>query len=158
MTKRVNLKNALLLPHVKALIDEGHTVTINVKGRSMRPFLEHERDKVTLSAAKELHVGDAVLAEDVPDHYVLHRIIEIDGEHLTLMGDGNLCGTEHCLRENVLGIVTQYISPKRTISATDKALCRKIRLWRKLLPIRRYLLWLYRFFYLTQNNKHTAKE
>ncbi len=122
-----------------------HTAIIWVKGYSMRPFLEHMRDKVQLAyPTRPLVVGDAVLAEITPGHYVLHRIIRIEGEHITLMGDGNLRGTEHCRLQDVAGIVTHYIRPKRTILAADPALNRRIRRWRRLLPIRRYLLLFYR--------------
>ena len=110
----------------------------------MRPFLEHERDRVVLEPAGELHIGDAVLAEIEPDHYVLHRIIAIEDDRLTLMGDGNTRGTESCKREDVAGIVTQYLRPHRTLLASDPKLQRRIRLWRRLLPIRRYLLIIYK--------------
>lgn len=141
---RVELPNEVLLGLARDMIRSGHTVTIHVKGYSMRPFLEHQRDKVLLEAAGELRVGDAVLAEITPGHYVLHRIIDMKGDHLILQGDGNIRGVEHCVRADVAGIVTRYIRPNRTIEAADKALCRRIRLWRRLRPIRRYLLFIYK--------------
>ncbi len=143
-SQSVQLPNDVLLGLARDKIREGHTVTINVRGYSMRPFLEHERDKVLLVAPAELHVGDAVLAEITPGTYVLHRIISLDGERVTLMGDGNIRGTEHCLRKDVAGVVIRYIRPNRTIDAGDATLLRRIRLWRKLLPIRRILLFVYR--------------
>ncbi len=142
--RKVELPNAVLLKQVGELIKEGHTATIYVKGYSMRPFLEHCRDKVVLAAVGELRPGDAVLAEIRRGVYVLHRIISMDGDRLTLMGDGNLRGTEQCRLSDVVAIVTHYISPRRTISASDPVLCRRIRLWRRLLPVRRYLLWIYK--------------
>ena len=141
---RVELPNEVLLGLARDMIRRGHTVTIHVKGYSMRPFLEHRRDKVLLEAARELHVGDAVLAEITLEHYVLHRIINKEGEHLVLQGDGNIRGVEHCTTADVAGIVTRYIRPNRTIEATDRRLCRRIRLWRRLRPIRRYLLFVYK--------------
>ena len=87
--RRMEVPNAVLLGQVKEAIREGHTATINVKGYSMRPFLEHCRDKVRLASFTDLKVGDAVLAEFSPDKYVLHRIIEIDGDVVVMMGDGN---------------------------------------------------------------------
>ena len=97
------------------------------------------------------NIGDAVLAEIFPGKYVLHRIIEITPNHqdgsldeITLMGDGNIKGTEKCLRKDICGIVTHYIRPNRTIPADNPSLIRRIRLWRKLLPDRRYLLFIYK--------------
>lgn len=138
------IPNRVLLGLARDMIREGHTATISVKGYSMRPFLEHERDRVVLDAPKDLKVGDAVLAEIAKDHYVLHRIIDIDGDRVTLMGDGNISGTETCRVSDVAGVVTQYLRPRRMMFASDPKLQRRIRLWRKLLPVRRYLLFIYK--------------
>ena len=48
------------------------------------------------------------------------------------------------MMEDVSGLVTQYIRPNRTIPADDPQLVRRIRLWRRLRPIRRYLLFIYK--------------
>lgn len=142
--RRMEVPNAVLLGQVKEAIREGHTVTINVKGYSMRPFLEHCRDKVRLAPFTDLKVGDAVLAEFSPDVYVLHRIMNIDGDTVRLMGDGNLSGMEVCRKADVVGMVTHYIRRGKTIPASDPRLQRYVRWWRKLLPVRRYLLYIYR--------------
>lgn len=141
---RKEIPNKVLLGLARDMIREGHTATISVKGFSMRPFLEHQRDRVLLEAPGDLAIGDAILAEIEPDHYVLHRIIAIDGDRITLMGDGNVRGTENCFRKDVAGVVTQYLRPRRTLLASDKRLQRRIRFWRRLLPVRRYLLFIYR--------------
>jgi len=141
---RKEIPNDVLLGLAREMIAEGHTATINVKGYSMRPFLEHQRDKVRLEACPQVRDYDAVLAEVSPGHYVLHRVIAIDGEIITLMGDGNIRGTEHCLSSDIAGIVTEYIRPNRVIKASDKKLQFQLRLWRKLLPVRRYLLIFYK--------------
>ena len=142
--RRMEVPNAVLLGQVKEAIREGHTVTINVKGYSMRPFLEHCRDKVRLASFTDLKVGDAVLAEFSPDVYVLHRIMNIDGDTVRLMGDGNLSGMEVCRKADVVGMVTHYIRRGKTIPASDPRLQRYVRWWSKLLPVRRYLLYIYR--------------
>ena len=41
--------NAQFLPEVVKLLNEGHTVTLKLKGFSMRPFLEDGRDKALLT-------------------------------------------------------------------------------------------------------------
>lgn len=141
---RIEVPNAILLGEVKEALRGGHSVLINVKGYSMRPFLESGRDKVRLSPVSTLQVGDAVLAEIWKDTYVLHRIVAIEGDGLTLMGDGNLRGVEHCRRSDVAGVVTCYVRRGRDIEASDPRLCRRVRLWRRLLPLRRYLLCVYK--------------
>lgn len=75
----------MLIPQFKQLLDEGHTVRFRVRGISMRPFLEDQRDIVTLAPlSKAPEVGDAILAEVAPKHYVLHRVVRLQGDQITL--------------------------------------------------------------------------
>ncbi len=143
--KEVQFANAVLLPEVVKLLEEGHTVTLRLKGFSMRPFLENERDKALLKAAEEIHVGDPVLAEINPGVYVLHRIIDINDDDVTLRGDGNLT-TENCKRGDVKGIaVGFYRKGRKHLDKTDGLKWKTYSwLWMRLFPIRRYLLAFYR--------------
>lgn len=143
---RHELPNDGYLGLVSEALASGHTGIIWVKGYSMRPFIEHGRDRVKLVPPSQFGVGDAVLAEIAPGHYVLHRIIRIDGEQVTLQGDGNVRGEEHCWRSDVRGVVSEYIRPRRTLLASDPALRRRIRLWRWLRPLRRILLFVYKSY------------
>lgn len=144
-TVEMQFANAKLLPEIIKLLEEGHSVTLQLRGFSMRPFLEDKRDKALLTKAKNVKVGDPVLAEVSPKHYVLHRIIKIEGDHVTLRGDGNL-GTEDCNLENVKASVIGFYRKGRT--RLDKTDSRKWKvysfIWTRLFPIRRYLLAAYR--------------
>jgi len=139
------LANAEFLPHVVALLNEGHTVTLPLRGFSMRPFLEDGRDKALLKKAETVSVGDVILAELYPGHYVLHRIIRIEGDNITLRGDGNL-SDEHCRLDHVRAIAIGFFRKGR--SRADLTTGRKWRIysaiWAHLFPIRRYLLFIYR--------------
>lgn len=142
--KILEIPNDILLGAVKKALREGHTCTISVKGRSMRPFLEDKRDRVILApVTSPLAIGDAVLAEIREDTYVLHRIIEINGNVVTLMGDGNLRGTETCRAEDICGIVTRYIHPRLSFSAASRTTRSAVKVWRRLLPVRYPLLKMY---------------
>ena len=57
--------NAELLPEIVKMLNEGHTITLRLRGFSMRPFLEDNRDKAlfTKPILENLKVGDPVLAE-----------------------------------------------------------------------------------------------
>ena len=139
--KTIQMANAVLLPEVVRLLEEGHTVTLPLRGYSMRPFLENGRDKALLRKPESINVGDAVLAEIAPKHFVLHRIVSIKGDHVTLRGDGNL-GVEHCRPGDVKATaVGFYRKGREQLDRTDG---RKWRIyswvWTRLLPLRRYLL------------------
>ena len=75
--QEIQFANAVLLPEIVKMLNEGHTVTLRLKGFSMRPFLEDGRDKALLTKPTNPKVGDPVLAEIAPKHFVLHRIISI---------------------------------------------------------------------------------
>lgn len=148
----VSVPNPLYVASLRTFIEEGETVQFPVRGWSMRVFVEHERDKAILKACdpQALKKGDVVLARiDTPDDsevYVLHRIIDTDGQRLTLMGDGNLQGTETCQRQNVIAIAIGFLRKGRT--TPDLTTSRKWRIyswwWVRLLPIRRWLILFWR--------------
>jgi len=141
--KTVKMPNDVFLPFVIEQLKEGHTVTLPLRGRSMRPFLEDGRDKALLTLAVHTEVGDAVLAEISTGHFVLHRIIKIDGQQVTLRGDGNL-SNEYCLLSDIKAkAVGFYRKGRQTLDSTDDYKWRVYSWWwMHLYPIRRYLLFL----------------
>lgn len=143
--KTISFLNALLIPELVKIMDEGHTITITPKGVSMRPFLESQRDKAVLKKATNPQVGDVVLAEVSPRRYVLHRIIKISDSIVTLRGDGNI-GVEMCHVKDVKAVaIGFYRKGRETLDRTDG---RKWKIyswaWTKLFPIRRYLIGAYK--------------
>ncbi|MBR6962167.1 MAG: S24/S26 family peptidase [Prevotella sp.] len=145
----VKMANSVLLPEIVRLLNEGHTVTLRLRGFSMRPFLEDGRDKALLTKAVSPKVGDPVLAEIEPKHFVLHRIISIQGDNVVLRGDGNL-GVEHCKLGDVKGAVIGFYRKGRSkLDRTDGKKWRTYSwIWTRLYPIRRYLLAFYRRIWL----------
>lgn len=135
------LPNDLLLGEVERLLAEGRDVMLVPKGRSMLPFIRGGTDKVLLRkpSEAELGVGDIVLARTGEGQYVIHRIIAIADARITLMGDGNLHGTEMVEKNDVAGKVVEIITPTGQHGKPSHGW-----LWRKLLPIRKYLLKIYR--------------
>lgn len=112
--KTLTIPNEVLIPQIATLIKEGRNVTFLVKGFSMRPFLENARDKVILSPVrKDIEAGDVVLAEVGTRRYVLHRVLRRRGNELTLLGDGNVRGTEQCRIADVVGIATGFYRKQR---------------------------------------------
>ena len=133
--------NAIFLPQVVTLIAEGHTVTLPLRGYSMRPFLENERDKALLAEATDIREGDVVLAELYEGYYVLHRIVAIRFQDVTLLGDGNLT-KEYCQLDDIRAKAIGFYRKNRTKpDLTDGMKWRLYSwIWTRLFPIRRYLL------------------
>ena len=130
----------LNLAQVPHLLDEGKAVVLKqIYGNSMLPFIRGGVDSVRLRKPEGVKVGDIVLAV-FGGRPIVHRVIAIDGTKVTLMGDGNPKGmTEKGDLSNVLGIVDQIISPSGRSRKPSNG-----KVWRRLLPVRKYLLKIYR--------------
>lgn len=130
---------------VTALLEEGKEVTIPVKGFSMLPFIRGEKDLVVLRTPdRDLLVGDIVLFR-YGGRYVMHRIISMEGERIVIRGDGVPQSTERVTRADVCALATKIIrGGKREVDPYSPCQRRKIRLWERLLPVRGYLLAIYR--------------
>lgn len=141
MDKRT-LPNEVLLGEVAAVLRDGREAVIIPSGNSMLPFIRGGVDRVTIRRQADVAVGDIVLVQ-AGERYLLHRIVAREGDALTLMGDGNLAGTERCTVTDVLGTVTEIIRPSGRRRAPGRA-----RLWRALKPVRRYLLAIYKRLFI----------
>ena len=127
------------------LVREGVNVTLPVNGYSMLPFIIGGKESVILHRPGLIAVGDVVLAWVDGNRYVVHRIINIDGDRVTLMGDGNVRGTEHCLLKDIKARVTHVVDAKdKKRDLYSRWRVRAAKLWYWLRPIRRYLLAIYR--------------
>ena len=125
------------------LAREGVRVTFPLKGQSMLPFIIGGKESVILRRPGVIDVGDVVLAWVDGCRYVVHRIIRIDGDRITLMGDGNLT-TEHCALSDIKARVTHVVDAKdKTHYLYNRWRMFGAKVWYWLRPIRRYLLAIY---------------
>ena len=146
---QIQFENSKLFPIIIDEINKGHTVTLNLRGISMRPFLEDRRDQALLTKLNNPQVLDPVLAEVNPGHYVLHRIIKMDGDDVTLLGDGNL-RPEYCKKDDLrASVVGFYRKGRKTLDRTDGWKWRIYsRIWMLLTPVRRWPLAFHRRIWL----------
>ena len=125
------------------VLSEGKGVVFTPKGNSMLPFIRSGRDSVVLSPLmRPLEIGDILLVK-IGDRYFLHRVFNLHGNEVTLMGDGNLHEKELCMITDVIGIVTEIRKENGKIIIPGKG-----KLWRMVRPLRRYLLAFYRRVFL----------
>ena len=139
------MTDEIIIHEAIRLVDEGVSVTFPVKGYSMLPFIIGGRESVILQKPQSVRLGDVVLAWVDDCRYVVHRVIGIEGEHVILMGDGNILGVEHCLLSDVKALATHVVDAKgckRDLYAPWRQ--RASRLWWQMRPVRRYILAIYR--------------
>lgn len=142
----LELPNDVFLKEVKALVADGHRVTLRVRGVSMRPFLEDRRDRIVLEKPSSPQVGDAVLAEIAPGKYVYHRIVTIKDDMVTLKGDGNIWGVEQCRIEDIAASTYAFIRKGREYFPQGGVWRWYSFLWPQWPFARRVLLKMYRIF------------
>lgn len=99
------MNNREMFSVVRDLLLEGSPVRVSVKGQSMLPFFR-SGSTVSLRPIREedFRKYNVVLA-DTGRNFVIHRIIALDGDMVTLLGDGNIYGTESMTRDKVYGII-----------------------------------------------------
>lgn len=122
--------NRMLFAETRDQLLAGREVVVRVLGQSMLPFFR-SGSRITLRPLREgdLRRGHVVLGETDNGHFVVHRILTVCDERVTLLGDGNTVGTETIPRERIYGIVD----------------CGRLHLWlaerwMRLRPLRRYSL------------------
>ena len=127
------IANRELFGIVRDSLLEGNTVRVSVKGESMLPFFR-SGSTITLRPVREEDIRKYnVVMADAGHAFVVHRIIDICKERITLFGDGNIKGTEQVSRDKIYGVVD--CSPLHIFFA-------KIWLWMR--PVRRFPLAVFR--------------
>lgn len=115
---KLELRNDIFFAEVERRINDGQSVTIPVKGFSMRPMMRSEKDKVILTAHSDNNIKQgAVMLFRHNGHHIMHRIVKIEGQNITFAGDGNYRKTEQATKDDIVAQVTAIIRPSgRTIS------------------------------------------
>lgn len=115
LSKRI-IPNDLFFEQVKERLNAGQKVKIPVAGRSMEPFLQNG-DLVVLKRFEEndLMNGRIVLAY-FNNAYVLHRIVRIKENTVTLAGDGNIQQVETITDKDILAVVIQAYRREKELS------------------------------------------
>lgn len=145
----MQLPNSVIIPEVARLVKEGKSVTLPLRGYSMRPYLEDQRDKgLLVKPIEPLKVGDVILAEIEPLRYALHRIVKIEGDDITMYGDGNF-SPEYIKKDDVFAIaIGFYRKGSNKLDSVDSIYYKVYwRTWVALRPVRRYLLIIWRLYH-----------
>jgi len=148
MMGKITLPNDVLLDEVARLVAEGEAVTLMTKGASMLPFIVGGRDSVVLVRPEELFPGMIVLAYVQGGRYVLHRILSVDDAKVVLMGDGNIKGVEVCAPADVKAVAVRISRPSGEVDCLSKRHLRQASIWKTLLPVRRWILAVYRRLFI----------
>lgn len=128
---RLELSNELFFAEVEQLISQGESVTITIKGNSMRPWLQNSKHKVIVKPLADsiLQCGDIALFRYKGKH-ILHRVVKIENGKITFSGDGNIGIKEQASKDDVIALVESIITPSgRVIECNSNEWKTKSKLW-----------------------------
>lgn len=132
---------AEVLPRLIAALEAGRPCRLTVTGTSMLPFLRDRRDAVLLEkAAAPFERGQILLYLRPHGQPILHRIHRVREDGMLLM-----CGDAQRMLEpiapgQVLARVTHVERGGVQLACAEPALRRKVALWQRLFPLRRYIM------------------
>lgn len=153
MQDKLKLPNNLFFSEVEQWLAAERSVELPAKGRSMWPFVVEGRDKIVLRRPATVRMGDIVLAHMEQSRYVLHRVYRLEKDAITLMGDGNCYVQEHCRLSDICGVATEIVRKRQRVDCRSRREQRLWRLWKQLLPVRKWLLRIYRLYLQTHKRK-----
>lgn len=139
-TKTVKLES--LLPIITDTLSSGGEIKLPITGVSMTPLLKEGRDFVILKSADgPLKKYDLPLYRRDNGMFVLHRVIGVqaDGSYV-LCGDGQILLENGITDRHIIGLVSAIERKGRSFSVTAWHYKLYCRIWRALMPVRKYLV------------------
>jgi len=141
---RLVINNDILFAEVLQRLSEGKEVIIPCKGVSMLPFIRPGIDTVKLGRIDSVKPGDIVLFH-LHGRYLLHRVQKVGPKTAKIMGDGSIKFFEICPIDHIYAKAISILrNGTEEVNPYSPTMMFKARIWKLLLPIRRYLLYIYR--------------
>jgi len=104
------VSNEALFALARELFSMDKKIKFVVAGVSMRPFIRHNRDMVTLAGVSfsEIKVTDIVLTYDEQlQKYILHRVVKKTADNYYMVGDAYTKLERPYVPDNLIGVVTE---------------------------------------------------
>ena len=130
---------AQLSPLMESVLSNGGTVDLTVTGNSMFPMLKHRVSRVRLAAADSLTKGDIPLYRRDNGKFVLHRIVEHNGDSYSCCGDNQWYLETGIRKDQMIAVVTAFARGTRWVSCSDPFYGFYWRTWVAVRPVRRLI-------------------
>jgi len=111
-------------------------------GVSMLPLLRQGKDLfiVKKKSSKRCLRGDVVLYRRPPNHYVLHRIIEVNKNSYTILGDNCIKKEYNIKDKDIIGVMTGFVRNGKEYTTSNRLYKLYTRFWLFFNPLRVFLL------------------
>lgn len=134
-----DLRLEQLMPIIRESLSQGKSVRFSPRGVSMLPMLRQGLDSVELSPLPErLKKYDLPLYQRRNGQYVLHRVVGVDGDTYTCIGD-NQFELEHSVaHEQMIAVVTAFFREQKAHSVNEFGYKTYCRVWHNSRGVRRF--------------------
>ena len=129
-----------LMPLIKETIAAGRSIRFSVTGNSMFPLFANRRDSVTVSPADQVRKYDIVLHMRADGTYIMHRVIGVRGNMLTIAGDNEDKKEKNVPVDAVIAKVTSFTRKGRIYNMKEFGYRLYSRVWLMVFPVRLYIL------------------
>ena len=129
-----------LAPVIEQKVNSGGKVKFTVTGISMYPLLMDRRDQVIVEKAENINKYDIVLHRRHSGQYILHRVIGVKGDILTIAGDNELVKEYNVNKSQVVARVASFVRKGKGVSIDAFVYKAYSRVWTLLFPFRRIIL------------------
>lgn len=133
-------------PLIREKLALGETVTLQISGDSMRPFLKPGRDAAVLESIRDWPPkrGDVLFFQRADGGYVLHRVRKISGEGLVMNGDAQTWTEGPVTREMAVALASGFLRKGKLVTNEQTGYRLYKALWPCTRPLRRGLFALWR--------------
>lgn len=137
--ERYNLRD--MEPVMRKVLAEGGVFPFYPKGTSMEPTIHQGTDQVHLKALPEkLKKYQIILYKRDSGAFVLHRIVRVGMDSVTMRGDNQFYTEAGIRRDQMIGMVCGLKTPKGDIDTESNSFWLKSAIWVESAGVRRILL------------------
>ena len=143
------IPNNVFFENIEQLLSEGKNVELRCFGSSMHPYLRGDGSEVIIvsSFSPDELIPGTIVGFRYHGKHICHRIIGCKDDKLLIQGDGVINKQEQVTVSDIVGIIRIVIRRnKKPVSTQTKAARLYWRCWRRLSPVRKYLLFVYRLW------------
>ena len=128
-----------LMPIIREQLAAGESVKFSPRGVSMLPMLRQGVDSIVLSPLpQKLKKYDIPLYQRSNGQYVLHRVVKVEADSYTMIGDNQFVYEKGITHSQIIGVVTSFYRGEKLCRVTDLSYRIYCVLWCKSRPLRHF--------------------
>jgi hypothetical protein len=133
-----------MLPLMEEMLKNGKSISIRVKGTSMKPFLNSEKDLIEIAPiTKGIKVNDICMFKTL-NGFTVHRLINIVNDNFFFNGDSQTTLEGPIKKDDIIGVVKKIRKKSFSFGINNPIYIVLSNFWRITLPLRPKIINLYK--------------